>query len=268
MIIDESTLTKDSGKRKKTREKEPSKIERSHVSDKYYEKILSTTFDPKEVTDASNTEKQRLWRLKKLDTRTKFDEKNVRNLRNALNELNRIAEYLHLPSNIKKEAENIYVKAYEKNLIKGRTVSGFVAASLYAAIRKAKNPRSLIEVSKVSTVNIKTVSNNYRILLKELDIKMPIDYPIKFIPKLANEIKVKRSTETLAVEIIKKAEEKDILTGKDPKGIAAAALYLACKLNREDCTQSLISAAAGTSEVTLRKRLRDLEKIVNGYDLI
>ena len=51
--------------------------------------------------------------------------------------------------------------------------------------------------------------------------------------------------------------------GKDPRGIAAAALYLACKIRDERCTQKDIAEAAGITEVTLRNRLKDLEKVID-----
>jgi transcription initiation factor TFIIB len=49
------------------------------------------------------------------------------------------------------------------------------------------------------------------------------------------------------------------LVGKDPRGMAAAALYMACKANEENVIQKDIAYAAGTTEVTLRNRLRDLK---------
>ncbi len=52
-----------------------------------------------------------------------------------------------------------------------------------------------------------------------------------------------------------------MLVGKDPRGMAAAALYLACKINDVKATQKDIAYAAGTTEVTLRNRLRDLERV-------
>ncbi|MDH5791164.1 MAG: hypothetical protein OEZ44_03180, partial [Candidatus Bathyarchaeota archaeon] len=57
-----------------------------------------------------------------------------------------------------------------------------------------------------------------------------------------------------------KAQEMDGLTGKGPRGMAAAALYKACAANHEKRIQKEIAAAAGTTEVTLRNRLNGLEK--------
>jgi transcription initiation factor TFIIB len=237
------------------------------LSEVYYDRGLSTSFSPRDVKGLTGEERQRMWRLKKWDTRAKLDETKMRNLSNALTEMDRLAENLHIPAGVKESAAKIYRKALEKDLIRGRTISGFVAASLYAACRRAKVPRSLKAISEASTQDIKTISRTYRLLLQELDIRMPIDYPMKFVPKIASEMEVSRDTDRLTVEILRKAREEKVLTGKDPRGMAAAALYMACKHNNERCTQREVSAAAGTSEVTLRNRLRDLEDLLTVEDL-
>ena len=98
------------------------------------------------------------------------------------------------------------------------------------------------------------------ILIKELKIRMPVDDPIKFVSGIASRLKLKRSTEFYAIDILRNAHKKRELTGKDPRGVAAAALYLACLAKKERRIQKDIALAAGTTEVTLRNRLRGLEK--------
>jgi transcription initiation factor TFIIB len=231
------------------------------ISNMYYDKGLSTSFSPKDVKGLKGEDRKRMWRMKKWDTSVKLDETMMRNLSNALTELDQLADTLHVPEGIKEQAATLYRKALEKDLIRGRTITGFVAASLYAACRSAKVPRSLKAVAEASTQDIKTISRTYRLLLQELDVKMPIDYPMKFVPKIASQVKVRRDTERVTQEILSRAREEKVLTGKDPRGMAAAALYMACKTTDDKGTQREIAEAAGTSEVTLRNRLRDLEKL-------
>lgn len=238
----------------------------SPLSNVYYDKGLSTTFDPRDARGTSE-ETQRMWRLKRTDTRTKLSGTKASNLVIALKEMDRMINALHLPRGIKEQAIDIYRQTLEEDLIKGQTIDGFVAASIYAACRQAKIPRTLKEVADLSTQDHKTISRIYRQILQELDLRMPIDYPMKFVPKIANQIKVTPRTDQLTVEILREARREKALTGKDPRGMAAAALYMACKHNKEGCTQKEISEAAGTSEVTLRNRLRDLEELFTDEDL-
>ena len=49
--------------------------------------------------------------------------------------------------------------------------------------------------------------------------------------------------------------------GKDPMGLAAGALYLACIENGENVTQRAISQSANVTEVTIRNRYQGLQKM-------
>jgi len=228
----------------------------------YYDKGLSTRFEPREA----EKNREKMWRLRRWDVRTKLDEAGMRNLRQAMAELDRISDKLHLPQSVREQAAVTYRRALQMDLIRGRSIDNFVAASVYAACRQARVPRSLQEIADATTRDLKDVSRTYRLLLRELDLRMPVDYPMKFVPKIASKVNVSQETDRLTVEILRKAREERALTGKDPLGMAAAALYMACKFNREGCTQKQVSEAAGTTEVTLRNRLKDLEEIVGDLE--
>jgi len=48
--------------------------------------------------------------------------------------------------------------------------------------------------------------------------------------------------------------------GKNPMGMASAALYLSCVKNNEDVSQAKIAEAAGVTTVTIRNRYHVLVK--------
>ena len=97
---------------------------------------------------------------------------------------------------------------------------------------------------------------------------MPIDDPMKFIPSIASMLNLRRDTEQLAISILIKAKKRNGLSGKDPRGLAAAALYTVCINNNEKRIQKDVADAAGTTEVTLRNRLRGLEKTIKEINVI
>ena len=51
--------------------------------------------------------------------------------------------------------------------------------------------------------------------------------------------------------------------GKDPMGLAAAALYVACVMLGESKTQKDVAEAAGVTEVTIRNRYKGLKTVLN-----
>lgn len=231
-----------------------------------YDMGLSTSFNGTRDGRGNKLDadtQSRMNKLKKYDNRTKLDDTWGRNLSIAMAELDRLSTALHIPKNVKENAALIYRKALKADLIRGRSIDAFVAASLYAACRAQKVPRPLKNISKASTREHSEVSRSYRLLLKELKLRMPVDDPMKFVPGIASKLKVKHDTERKAVDILRKAKERQGLSGKDPRGIAAAALYMACIDNNDKRIQKDVAAAAGTTEVTLRNRLRGLEDVLN-----
>ncbi|MEM3487630.1 MAG: hypothetical protein QW191_05120, partial [Conexivisphaerales archaeon] len=70
-------------------------------------------------------------------------------------------------------------------------------------------------------------------------------------------------TSRKALDIIRRAMQSGISAGKDPMGLAAAALYVACVLEGENKTQKDIAEAAGVTEVTIRNRYKGLKSALN-----
>jgi len=201
-------------------------------------------------------------RMQTWDTRTKLSTPQQRNLIRAMNFLSRLSDKLQLSDMIKEDAAYIYRKALEKKLIKGRSVIGMVSASVYAACRNNRVPRTLRDVMGASNVKKSEIAKSYRVLLNSLDMKMPVMDPSRRISRIANKVGLKERMQRTALEIIDKAKKKGIAYGKNPMGLAAAALYAASVLEDEKITQDELADAAGITSVTLRKRYADLKRII------
>ncbi|MFW9878593.1 MAG: hypothetical protein ACFFG0_36395, partial [Candidatus Thorarchaeota archaeon] len=59
-----------------------------------------------------------------------------------------IVSKLNIPEYIRETAWRIYVETAKKKLTMGRSIDGFIAASLYAAIRIHEFPKLLVDVSE------------------------------------------------------------------------------------------------------------------------
>lgn len=231
-----------------------------------YDKGLSTVFRPDKDANGNRLDNEtriKMTRLRRFDNRTKLDETWQRNLSISMSELDRMCTHLHIPKNVKERAALVYRKALKKDLLRGRSIDGFVAASLYAACRQLKIPRPLKELSEISTRDHQEIARTYRLLIKELNLRMPVDDPMKFVPGIASKLKLTQRTERHAIDILMEAQKRQGLTGKDPRGLAAAALYKACIETDEKRIQKDVAEAAGTTEVTLRNRLRGIESLLH-----
>ncbi|MDP6458721.1 MAG: transcription initiation factor IIB [Candidatus Bathyarchaeota archaeon] len=207
--------------------------------------------------------KLQMLRLRKWQIRSRVHSSVDRNLAQAMAELDRLTDKLHIPPSIKEKAAVIYRKALDKGLVRGRSISAIAAASLYAACRTSQTPRTLRELSTHSPIEKKDIARCYRLLLRELKIRMPIPMAQLRVPKIAAKVNVGEKTQQDAVTILREAERLKTTAGKDPMGLAAAALYIACVRNDEKRTQKMIADAAGVTEVTIRNRYKGLKESLN-----
>ena len=201
-----------------------------------------------------------MWRLRKWQIRSRVHSSVDRNLAQAMAELDRLSDKSYIPPSVKEKAAVIYRKALDKGLVRGRSIAAIAAASLYAACRDTGTPRTLREIAEASLVDKKDVARCYRLLLRELGVQMPIADPLTYISKIAERTGISGRTQGMAIQILSDAKQRRAAAGKDPMGLAAAALYLACLQNNEKKTQKDIAEAAGVTEVTVRNRYKTLKR--------
>jgi len=206
--------------------------------------------------------KSSIQRLRTWDSRTQAHSSSERNLRQALNEMDKIKDKLALTDAVIEKAAYIYRKAMAKKLIRGRSIHGLVGACIYAACRNTETPRTLDDVANGINIRRKDVARCYRLIFRELELKIPVPDPLKGVSRIASIAELSEKTKRKAIEILNKAKKVGMIAGKDPMGIAAAALYIACISNGETKSQKDISIASGVTEVTIRNRCAGLRKIL------
>ncbi len=202
-------------------------------------------------------------RLRTWDGRSQVHEPVDRNLRQAFSELDRLADKLNLSDAVIEKAAYIYRKALERGLVRGRSISALIAASLYAACRDTETPRTLKDVAAACNIKKKDIARCYRLLLRDMELKMPVVDPTKCVSRIASKAGLSEKTKRRALIILKRAEATRTSAGKDPMGLAAAALYVACVLEGESKTQKDVAEAAGVTEVTIRNRYKGLKHALN-----
>jgi len=243
-----------------------------------HDKSLSTTLKPIHRDAFGRTLRPGTFidikRISRWQDRLRVHSSIEKNLAQAMTELDRLCDSnkLNIPpkSPVREIAAVFYRKALDKKLIRGRSIIAMVPACLYAACRETGISRTLQEVADASLVDKKEVARCYRLLLKEMDVQMPVPDPIKHISQIAEKIGISQRTQGSAIQILHQAKAKKIHAGKDRRGLAAAALYIACSENNEQkkgpygfmgpVTQKNIADAAGVTEVTVRNRYKELEK--------
>jgi transcription initiation factor TFIIB len=256
LVINEKILDiSHSGKRAFTKqEKEKRENTGSPISILLPDMGLST------IIDKASIKSPDLKRAAKWNSRMTWDK---RNMLIATTELKRIGSNLNLPNHIKKTAIRLYINAFKKKLLRGRSINGMVAACLYFACRERKIPRTLQEILDETSVSAKNVRRCYRTLIRELNLKVPSTDPISLIPRYIAELGLDADVEKSTIKVLKAFISQYSTSGKDPKGLCAGALYLVSKKKDKRISQKEIANIVGVTEVTLRSRYKELVSKLN-----
>jgi transcription initiation factor TFIIB len=219
----------------------------------------------KEATDASGNvidaaTRTRMGRLRMWNSRSQSHSPTERNLQQAFSMLSRIKDRLGLPNHVTEKAAYTYRKAQERGLIRGDTIGSVLAASIYVAARQGGVLRTLDDISEISDIKPGEVARSYRRIISELDIKVPLIDPSKYIVKVANNLNFDEKIKRKALELMELAQKKNLVVGKDPISMAASIIYLVNLSERKPRTQAEIARAAGVTEVTVRNRSKELRK--------
>jgi transcription initiation factor TFIIB len=232
-----------------------------------HDKGLSTTIDWRDRDHAGRKLapglRAQIYRLRKWQIRTRVHSSIDRNLARAMSELDRISSQLTIPRPAKEAAAILYRRTVERHLIRGRSIEAMIAACVYAGCRLRQVPRTLDEIAHQSRINRKELGRCYRLLLRKLDMRVPVSKPTDFIPRFAQALQLSSRVQHRAAEIIEAARAQAITAGKDPTGLAAATLYIASIQEGERRTQREIAAVARVTEVTVRNRYKEMVRVLN-----
>jgi transcription initiation factor TFIIB len=209
-----------------------------------------------ELYKVSGNKRAQYYRLRKWHKR--LTKSKDRNLGFALSELNSMVSNLNLPESVHEEVARLYEKAVDKGLVRGRSMESIISALLYIVARKQGTPRTLDEISEASGIEKREIGRAYRYVARELGLRILPAKPQDYVPRFAGKLQLSGEVQARARQILKEAREKDLLSGKGPTGLAAAALYIAAVLEGEKRTQREVADVVGVTEVTIRNRYKEL----------
>jgi len=199
-------------------------------------------------------------RIRIQDARSRTAKRFHANFNMAFDFLERLQDKLGVSENVKETASYIYRKALERKITSGRPIYSVAAASMYIACRNTNTLRNLNDISKSANIKKTNISQSYRAIVKQLDLKMPLVNQADFILKISNTLRISAGTKNLAIEILKKATELDMMSGRDPAGMASASVYYSNVIRKDGFTQTQIANVSGVTAVTIRNRVREIKK--------
>ena len=187
-------------------------------------------------------------------TATSFEQ----NLKTAFNNLKMISGALNLPQAVEREAATIYRRCVERGLTKRSAIEHLVIASLFLASKMHGFPRAMKEFAHAAKVDMTILGKNYKLIMREIGIKISPTNPLDYVTKFATALKLSPKVQAKAVRFIEQMEKMGLNSGLSPLSVAASTLYIAARQEKEKRTQREFAEISGVTETTLRNRCKDL----------
>ncbi|MFB6268061.1 MAG: transcription initiation factor IIB family protein [Halodesulfurarchaeum sp.] len=209
-------------------------------------------------TRVKGRKRRRLARMRREHDRARVRSTAERNQIYAFTEIRRLVGALSLPASIREQACVLFESAQSADLLQGRSLEGFAAAAVYAVCRTNGLARTKAEVIADARADEAELDAAYRAMNRTLGLQTgPID-PTEYLPRYADALDLPADLEGAARELVTSATESGAIGGRNPSGVAAAALYAVAKDGPSAVTQAEAAAVADVTPVTLRAAYRDV----------
>jgi len=228
------------------------------ISNTLHDYGLATDINVNSINNSSLTlrEKLKIARLARWHRKVSMSNSLDRNLTQGFSEIQRLVNQLSLSKSVHELACRIYRSVASKRHFKGRSIAEVASASVFIACKKLGMPRMFNEIVKHSKVDKRKVIRGYHLIINTLNEKPIVNSPEIYIPRIMKALNCSPQIEDKARGIIESV--RPLFNGKNPVSLIAAAIYISCLITGQRKSQHQIAQAAGITEVTLRKRMREI----------
>ncbi|MCL5066982.1 MAG: hypothetical protein M1368_01340, partial [Thaumarchaeota archaeon] len=199
--------------------------------------------------------------VRKSEHQRKFDKSRI------YQELVSAASKLNAPAVVVEDALNICSKLIDSDFVIGRRCCTTVLASFYASCRMNEFPialKDLARVDQTKKVDWRNIAHCYRMIVEEMQFKIPVADPSRYLQPIARNANSSQNAITLSRALIAEAkiyDEGSALGGKDPRAVAAAALYTTSLAIGDVAREKDLADAAGITESAVRRSVMALRKM-------
>ena len=172
----------------------------------------------------------------------------------ALEYLEFVADRVELSSELRLASAEMYAKAAQQGVTEGRRMKDIVGGIVCLVTRQAGEPVPIGRIARQTGEEPRSIGRVTKQLQRELEVKNTDSPPEAYVEPLCRALKCDSSTVKHVIELIRIAQKEGLVTGQNPVGIAAAAIY---SIERGEKTQREIAEAAGVSRETVRKRVKE-----------
>jgi transcription initiation factor TFIIB len=178
----------------------------------------------------------------------------------AIETIETVSNALSVEPSDRVDAAELYTSAAIEGVTDGRTIDSVAAAALCLSGRLAGCPRPPKRIADVIDIETSELNKILRTIQQEMSDKIGstdiIPTPDDYLGFLTTDLNLNESVAEVATVLLSEIGGDIPTGGKNPAGVAAAAIYLAAD---DPPSQRDIAAAAGVATDTVRLRLREFQ---------
>ncbi len=225
-----------------------------------HDRGLSTRIGFGTGTEVTGKRQRQLVRMRRQHNRARFSSKAERNKAYGFTEIRRLVSSLSLPTPVREQSCTLFESAQHEDLLCGRSLEGFSAATVYATCRVQSIARTMDEVVAQARASKSELKAAYDALNRELGLPVGPISPVEYLPRYTSELELQADIESRAREYAMWLGEHGRIGGKNPSGVAAACLYRAAYDHGVDLTQTEVAELANVSRMTIRSTATELKQ--------
>jgi len=175
----------------------------------------------------------------------------------AFREIGTMCDQISLPKSIADIAKQLYRRADQDKILRGKSQDAAVACCIFIACRQARVPRTFKEICQLTNVPKKTIGQCYKLLENHLNLNsanqavIP-EGPEALLSRYVNHLDLPVYVERAAVDLVVACREHGVADGRSPISIAGASIYFVSHLYGQAKTAKEIAMVAGVSESTIK----------------
>ncbi|WP_433628360.1 hypothetical protein [Halomicrococcus sp. NG-SE-24] len=172
----------------------------------------------------------------------------------ALEALEALAVALDLPAETRKQAATLFGEATKQKATDGRNTADVVGALLCLTTRHRGEPIPITRIAREVDTERQSLARLVHRLREDLNLDATECRPEDYVPALSRELEFDEDVIAETTTYIRRAREEGLTNGRNPAGIAGAALYGAAEGAE---SQRTVARVAGVSKETLRVRIKE-----------
>jgi len=183
-------------------------------------------------------------------------ESSERALVNAFGIISSMCDRVNLPEVIKERAHGLFKMVNDGKQLKGRSVEAKCSACLYIACRQEGVPRTFKEIVAISSVDKKEIGKCFKLIIQAHETTVEVIKSGDFMDRFCSQLVLSKNAQRAATCIARKAVDLDIVPGRSPISIAAAAIFMASNATDDKRSYQEISDIVGAAASTIRQAYR------------